>query len=161
MSLIISEQIASILPLPRSEYIRFIELIQDQLCPSCPQNQDFNPKAKCDCLYRPKYVSASDIYDGECEQAAAEHWIGALEDARGALKQIRTYVNDDLMYFNTLFRRLFTTSCREAQMYMMQGYTWETIGEVNKDPILRIGMAYKFMDPDDPVYIEMNQLGKE
>jgi len=159
MSLIISE----ILPLPSGECIRFIELIQDQLCPSCPQNQDFNPKTKCDCAYRPKYVSAHEIYYGLCDEAAAEHWLGAIVDAKGALKLIKTYVNDDekAPYYSQLFRRLFTTSCREAQMYMMQGYTWETIHEINRDPILRIGIAYKFMDPEDPVYNEMAMLGSE
>ena len=140
------EPIASILRLGRTDYIDFIYQIQCELCPTC---QDWHG-----CGHRLGVVDARDIYDDTCDQETSAHWREALQDARGAIRQISRILGKDADY-----RSLFTSACKEAQRYISQGYTWETIHEVTYDPIYRIGMAYKFMDMRDPVYAEMKQLG--
>jgi hypothetical protein len=164
----IAEQIKDIFPaMSREEYVAWIKDIQEQLCPTCLENADFNPGVVCDCLKRPKYVSAEDIYEGECNQEVADHWVGALKDARGALKQIAESHNRALGeepyagFWGKSFRDIFTQACKDAQSLMGEGKTWRDLDPLSDDRHLCIGMAYKFADKDDTTYSEMARLGEE
>lgn len=164
----IAKQVREIFPMMnRDEYIAWIKEIQEQLCPTCLENQEFNPEAECDCTKRPKYVSAEDIYDGNCDQEIADHWIEALIDAKGALMQIALFRNRPWdperrkPYSCEEFRKAFTQACRDAQGLMGLGKTWEDLDPLSCGTELLIGMAYKSADEANFVYKDMVRLGRE
>lgn len=151
------------------EIVRFIEQIQDQLCPTCMENQDYDPGREEDCPFRPKYVSAQQIHDGEISESAAEHWLGALLDAKGALitiaiRKAGAPLEDiEEAYWCQANRHIFCRACARAQSFMEQGYDWTNVQSAPgyDGKYDDIGMAYKLAadgtdgNPADPLYIQM------
>jgi len=170
------------LPFWRDEAIGRILAIMDGLCPTCPENKGFNPAVTHDCMKRAGRISASQVYDGECDEGTLQHWLGALQDYLGALTMLANYLGGHYSFWDN--HQHYVDGCRQAQALLMEHANdpdwngWEAVqkdfdaidrdadfDEVNtKDTnlyILRIGMAYKLADPSDPIYAEMNKIGQD
>ena len=172
------EKIQNIFPeWNRETFIARIKMIQDQLCPTCIQNQDAFPNSSVpDCPFRPKFLTAESIYDGEfldvygseetevdgkmvkLADQAFEHWEGALLDFRGALKQI-VGVTGFMPYHCEMNCLVFGHACAEAQSHMSCLSEFAETNNISEAPLYRIGVAYKYAEGD--VFTEMARLGRE
>jgi len=154
------------------EVIAFIREIKGILCPTCLENKDGmnydESYSGGDCPHR--HINPKDILSGNGSNETLDHWHGALEDAKGALKQIaKSYGEPYVDWHIKTIRGIFTTSCAQAQELMARGIDWKSIYEtpeyVNANAqrrwAINIGISYKYGDPNDPTYAEMHRLGQE
>ena len=163
----IDARFAAIFPhLDFKSYLELIKEIQMKLCPTCPENKNFNPFVPFDCRKRSKYVSAEDILAGRAGFEVIEHWVGKLVDAKGAMKLlVKRDLTPERPYYCKANRWLFGKACGKAQMEIAKGETWKSLqkrresGEAVELPI--IGMAFKLAHPEDPTYLEICELGIE
>jgi len=174
MPFTLTEQVQQALPLKREHAINRILAIMDGLCPTCSENKGFNPLVEHDCKKRAGHISATQVYDGECDEGTLGHWLGALQDYIGALQLLSEHFDDGIP-IDRINHDRYVDGCRRAQDLIMQYQDneawngWEYVKEHHaNDYVLIIGMAYKLADAItdergniNPVYEEMNRLGKK
>ena len=162
----LTRRIQAVLPIGRNTCVESILAIMDGLCPTCTQNKYFNPACDKDCTKRAGHVSASQVYDGECDEDTLEHWLGALEDYLGALFVLGEHLDEHPLARGT--HAAYVDGCVRAQRIKMEHindahfFVWKFVEEKFPDDfILRVGAAYKDADPEDPIFSDYQRRGQE